>query len=91
MPLCIIIVYFQTLKGVTLNFIKFTFLGLEKATTAAAQGMSDEVISGLGRWNSYAVKNNIRTPIFFLYKVVIHVFKSAADLSSCLSLIHRNV
>ena len=52
MPLCNIIVYFQQLKGVTLNFIKFTFLGLEKTTMAAAQGMSDEVISGMGRGNS---------------------------------------
>ena len=35
-----------------------------KATMAAVQGMSEEVISRMGRWNSSAVKNYIRIPVF---------------------------
>ena len=34
-----------------------------RATVAAAQGMSDDTISRLGRWSSSAVKNYIRLPV----------------------------
>lgn len=51
-------------SGCNTKLYKSHSFRIGKATMAAAQGMSDEVISRMGRWNSSSVKNYIRIPVF---------------------------
>lgn len=51
-------------SGCNTKLYKSHSFRIGKATMAAAQGISDEVISRMGRWSSSAVKNYIRIPVF---------------------------
>ena len=49
--------------GCNTKLYKSNSFRIGRATVAAAQGMSDDTISRLGRWSSSAVKNYIRLPV----------------------------
>ena len=52
--------------GYDTTFYKAHSFRIGHATVAAAQGLSDDTISRLGRWSSSAVKNYIRIPVIHL-------------------------